>query len=161
MDMRAKKVLAVASGGGHWVELRRLRPAWSQCVVAYVTTLREYEVELRDDPPCPGGIQPRFFTVVDANQWTKLRSLWQAIMVTVIVLRFRPDVVVSTGAAPGYFAIRIGKLIRARAVWVDSIANADEVTLSGRMAGRHCDLFLTQWEHLAKPGGPHFRGRVL
>ena len=46
-------------------------------------------------------------------------------------MRLRPDVVITTGAAPGYFAVRIGKLLGARVVWVDSIANAEELSLSG------------------------------
>jgi hypothetical protein len=69
--------------------------------------------------------------------------------------------VISTGAAPGYFAVRIGKLFGARTIWVDSVANAEELSLSGKEAGRHVDLWLTQWPHLARPEGPHFKGNVL
>lgn len=69
--------------------------------------------------------------------------------------------IISTGAAPGYFALRMGKWFRARTVWVDSIANVEELSLSGARAGRHADLWLTQWEHLAQPGGPEYRGSVL
>jgi hypothetical protein len=76
-------------------------------------------------------------------------------------MRERPDVVITTGAAPGYFAIRFGNWLRARTIWVDSVANVDELSLSGRKAGPHADLWLTQWAHLAKPGGPRFTGSVL
>lgn len=161
MAKPARKVLAVASGGGHWVELRRLRPAWEGCEVTYLTTVDGYRAELAQDPPGPSGKPPRFYAVLDANQWNKLRALWQALMILLIVVRVRPHVVVSTGAAPGYFAIRAGKLLGARAIWVDSIANAEELTMSGAMSGPHCDLFLTQWEHLSQPDGPEFRGGVL
>lgn len=158
---RAPRVLAVASGGGHWVELRRLRRAWDGCAVTYVTTVAGYRSDLAQDAPGPDGAAPRFFTVPEGNQWNKLRVLKQAAHVLTIVLRTRPDVVISTGAAPGYFAIRFGRMLGARTVWLDSIANAEELTLSGRMAGRHCDLWLTQWEHLAAPDGPQFKGTVL
>ena len=33
-----RKVMAVASGGGHWVELRRLMPAFAGREVLYVST---------------------------------------------------------------------------------------------------------------------------
>jgi hypothetical protein len=78
-----------------------------------------------------------------------------------IICKERPDIVISTGAAPGYLAIRVGKLFGARSVWVDSIANAEQLSMSGAMAGRYADLWLTQWPDLAKPDGPHYRGAVL
>jgi hypothetical protein len=73
----------------------------------------------------------------------------------------RPDVVISTGAAPGYFAILFGKKLGAKTIWLDSIANVDELSMSGRAVGKYADLWLTQWEHLATEGGPDFIGAVL
>jgi hypothetical protein len=73
----------------------------------------------------------------------------------------KPDVVISTGAAPGYFAIRIGRLLRMRTIWIDSIANADELSMSGAKAGAFADLWLTQWPHLASQNGPKYLGNVL
>ena len=73
----------------------------------------------------------------------------------------RPDVVISTGAAPGYFALRLGKLFGARTIWVDSIANAEEMSLSGRLAQRYADLWLTQWPEVAKRDGARYEGRLL
>ena len=69
--------------------------------------------------------------------------------------------VISTGAAPGYFAVRIGRMLGARTLFLDSIANAEELSLSANLARRHCDLVLTQWPHLAEQDGPQYRGSVL
>jgi hypothetical protein len=82
-------------------------------------------------------------------------------MVVGLLIRVRPDVVVSTGAALGYFAVRFGRWFGARTIWVDSVANAEELSMSGQMAGRHADLWLTQWPHLAREQGPAFLGSVL
>jgi hypothetical protein len=76
-----------------------------------------------------------------------VRTAW---VIMLLLWRERPDVVLSTGAAPGYFAIRLGGWMGARTVWVDSVANAEELSLSGRKAGACADLWLTQWPHLAK-----------
>jgi hypothetical protein len=71
-------------------------------------------------------------------------------------------VIISTGAAPGYVAIRLGKLIGAKTVWLDSIANVEQVSLSGQKIGPHADLWLTQWEHLATDETqPEYRGAVI
>jgi hypothetical protein len=69
--------------------------------------------------------------------------------------------VISTGALPGYFSLRLAKLFGVKTIWIDSIANVEELSLSGQMIGKHADLWLTQWPHLAKPGGPLYRGTVL
>ncbi|MBZ0171717.1 MAG: hypothetical protein K8E66_05000, partial [Phycisphaerales bacterium] len=73
----------------------------------------------------------------------------------------RPGVIISTGAAPGYFAFRIGKLLGAHTVWIDSIANVERLSMTGELVRTHADLWLTQWEHLATPSGPSFRGSVI
>ena len=84
-----------------------------------------------------------------------------ALRLLVILLRFRPDVVVSTGAACGYFALRFAKLLGARTIWLDSIANVEELSMTGRLVRPYADLWLTQWPELAQPDGPEFRGAVL
>jgi hypothetical protein len=69
--------------------------------------------------------------------------------------------VVTTGAAPGYWAIRFGKLIGARTIWIDSIANAEELSMSGRLASKVADVCLTQWPHLDGEHGAQYAGSVL
>lgn len=150
--MSRRRVLAVASAGGHWIQLQRLRPAFEDQQVAFVTTNAGYRGEARPH---------RFYVVNDASRWNKFRLALMAVRLLLIILRERPDVVISTGAACGYFAVRFGKLIGARTLWIDSIANIDEVSMAGRLAGKYADLWLTQWPHLATPEGPHYAGAVL
>ena len=159
--MEVPKVLAVSSGGGHWTELRRLCPAWEGARAFYIVTDAGYRAEVAQESPGVNGHNPRVFTVVDANANRKLRLAVLALMTLVIVLRVRPDVVISTGAAPGYFAIRFGKMLGARTVWLDSIANAEEMSVSANLARRHSDLWLTQWPHLAQEAGADHAGAVM
>lgn len=102
----------------------------------------------------------RFYTVNDANRWNKLALIRCALQLLAVLLRERPTVVVSTGAAPGYLAIRCARLMGARTIWVDSLANVEELSLSGRMASSTADLCLTQWPHLAE-GPVRYLGAVL
>jgi UDP-N-acetylglucosamine:LPS N-acetylglucosamine transferase len=148
----AKKVLAVASSGGHWTQLVRLAPALDGHRVTWVTTNRGYKSS------CPPGT---FRAVRDASMWDKKGLAVMFGQIVKIVAQVRPEIVISTGAAPGFFAVRLGNMIGAKTIWVDSIANAQELSLSGRRLHGHADLYLTQWEHLARPDGPLYRGRVL
>jgi hypothetical protein len=45
-------------------------------------------------------------------------------------------------------------------VWIDSVANVEELSLSGRLASERVDLCLTQWPHLAA-GLVYYKGSVL
>jgi exopolysaccharide biosynthesis glucuronosyltransferase PssD len=146
-----QRILGVASSGGHWVQLRRLLPVFEGHDVAYLTTDAGHAAEVAP---------ARFYVVGDANRWNKLALARSALKILWVVLRERPDVVVSTGAAPGYLAIRFAKLLGARTVWIDSVANVEELSLSGRMASSTADLCLTQWPHLAE-GGVQYKGAVL
>jgi UDP-N-acetylglucosamine:LPS N-acetylglucosamine transferase len=148
----AKRILAVSSGGGHWVELLRLREAFVGHDLALATVGAANRIDAG---------AARFYTLRDVTRWNKIHWPVAIIGLLWVLLRERPDIVVSTGALPGYFALRLAKLLGARTIWVDSLANVDELSMSGRMVGKHADLWLTQWPHLADPAGPCYRGSVL
>ena len=132
----------------------RLRPAFEGCSVTYVTVRKAYAADLDGEP---------MRVINDATRWDKVGLAKMCLRLLWIVLRVRPDVVISTGAAPGYFAIRFAKLLGARAIWLDSIANAEEVSMTGELVGKRADLWMTQWEHLgvspAESGPPGTAGR--
>lgn len=146
------KVLAISSGGGHWIQLLRIRPAFSSCEVVYATVADAYAADVDG---C------RFETVPNGNLWSLWGLLSSAFGVAWLLLRLRPDVVVTTGAAPGFFAVMFGRILGARTLWLDSMANAGGLSMSGLKARRFSDLCLTQWRHLAGEGGPDFRGSVF
>lgn len=152
IDPRPKRILAVASGGGHWVQLMRISSAFVKHEVAYVTVSTAYRCDVKDS---------KLYSVVDATAWNKFKLIWQALQVLLIVLRERPEVIISTGAALGYFAIRFGKLLGARTIWIDSIANVERLSMSGRNVKPYADLWLTQWQHLTLDSGPLYHGAVL
>jgi hypothetical protein len=52
-------------------------------------------------------------------------------------------------------------MIGAKTIWLDSMANVECLSLSGQKIKGHADLWLTQWDHLAAPGGPQYAGSVL
>ena len=152
-DMQpSRRILAVASGGGHWVQLLRLRPAFAGCDVTYATVQPSYAAQV------PGA---RFFSFTDATRWSRWDLVKMILQVTWITIRTKPDVVVTTGAAPGVIALRVGKWLGAKTVWLDSIANVEAMSMSGRKVRKFADLRLTQWPEVAREEGCTYRGAVL
>ena len=120
--------------------------------MTYATVRRSSRSEIE------GG---RFYVIPDCNRSQKVRMIWCALTILFLLIRIRPDVVISTGAAPGYFALRFARWIGSETIWVDSIANAEELSMAGRIVGPYARLWLTQWQHVAADGGPLYRGSVL
>lgn len=149
---RPRRILAIASGGGHWQQLMLLRPAFEGHEVLFATTLPGLAAEFDAHP---------HVTVPDCNRNEKIAILRSAAAVSTLILRKRPDIVISTGALPGVMALAVGRLIGARTVWIDSIANAEEMSMSGKLARRVAHLWLSQWEHVAAEAGADFAGAVL
>jgi hypothetical protein len=152
-SMRSREtILAVASGGGHWLQLLRLRDAWASQRVVYASVRAELRSDVTPDA---------FVRLPDATRWNKTELVRCMLHTLRLVLTIRPRAVITTGAAPGLFALAFGKLVGARTIWVDSIANASELSMSGRLARWTADVWLTQWEHIARPNGPEYHGSVL
>ncbi|MBV7258264.1 glucuronosyltransferase [Erythrobacter sp. WH158] len=97
----------------------------------------------------------------DCNKNRPFRSAWCGIVALWLVIKLRPDIVISTGAAPGFFCILAGRLVGARTLWIDSVANADKLSMCGRLSLTFAHKCLTQWEHLAGDPEPVFRGALL
>jgi len=146
------KILAVSSGGGHWIQMLRLRPAFKGCTVHYATV----NEQCRADVP-----EATFHTVPDGNRDTKLSLLAMALKVLFLVIWVRPSVIISTGAAPGYFACRFAKLVGARSLFIDSVANAEDMSLSAKLATTHASKVFSQWPDVAKKFGVEWHGSVL
>lgn len=149
---RKVRVLAIASGGGHWVQLLRLRPAWDGCDVAYATVHPDSASEV------PGA---RFFSFRDASRANPTAFLVVALQLLRAVLSVRPDVIVTTGSAPALLAILYGRMIGARTLWIDSIANSERMSSSGMRARKLAHQCVTQWPQLVDTPRPGYWGSVL
>lgn len=148
-----KKILVVASGGGHWIQMQRLLPAFEGLDVAFVSVQPAYAEEVAGH---------RFYHVYDVTRWDRWKWLILVGQLICILLIERPRVIVTTGSAPGVAALALAKVfLQSKTMWIDSIANREEMSYSGRQARRFADVWLTQWPQLKRPEGPDFWGAVL
>jgi UDP-N-acetylglucosamine:LPS N-acetylglucosamine transferase len=129
-----------------------LRPSWDGHDLHYATTLPGL--------PEQAGLSS-FHIVPDCNRNSRLDIIRSFAGLALLLLRLRPDLVITTGALPGFIALVIGKRLGARTIWVDSVANAEEMSLAGLKAKKHADLWLSQWPDVAARSGAMYAGSVL
>jgi UDP-N-acetylglucosamine:LPS N-acetylglucosamine transferase len=146
------RLLAVASGGGHWIQLMRMRPAFDGFDVTYVSTLAGYE----------HMVDGATVHVVSDSSRFDLRPLVPT-MITAwrILRRARPQAVITTGSAPALPFLLLGRLMGCRTLWVDSIANGERLSTSGRLARKVATKVLSQWPDVADAEGVECWGRVV
>lgn len=145
------KVIAIASVGGHWIELMRLKPLFDEFETVYIST----------HTSCANMVKPlKFYRVTDFNRWNKFKMIPIIFQFLKIFVIEKPSIVVSTGAAPGLIGLLIGKLFCAKTIWIDSIANVEELSMSGKIAAKFVDRIYVQWPELAH-GKLLYAGNVL
>ena len=141
-DAKKLRICLVTSAGGHTSQLLELAESWKGSSPCWVTTSDVIKEKLSK--------YGKVYVVGECNRQHPLRVFLVLLRCIRIVLRERPDVVISTGAAAGCMVCFLSKLFGARIVWIDSITNVYRLSLSGRLVRRIADLFLVQWPELAE-----------
>lgn len=150
--MRARRLLAGASGGGHWIELMRLRPAFEGFEVSFVSTFPGYAEIVPEH---------RYYSVPDASRFrlmTFIPIFWRALLV---IIRERPDAFVTTGSAPMLPFVLLGRLFGAKTLWIDSIASSEHLSTSGRIAKHLAGHCISQWPDVASIEAIECWGKVV
>ena len=146
------RLLVGASGGGHWIELLRLRPAFEDFEIVYVSTFEGYAHVVAGH---------RYYTVPETSRF-RVRTLIPAFFRAAQILwKERPSVILTTGSAPMLPFIVFGRLFAATTIWIDSIANADHLSTSGRIAKHFADRCLAQWPNVASDEDIECWGKII
>ena len=124
------------------LRLLEMSNSWPQLPSFYVTTLEALAEKLVQQGPV--------YVIGECNRQHPLKALGVLIRSLKIVIKERPDVVITTGSLPLAMVCLSAKLFGAKIVWIDSIANIEHFSLSGRMILHFADLFLTQWPELSQ-----------
>lgn len=150
--MKKKKILAVASIGGHWIQLLRICKGLERsCDLAFAST----------HDKCAKMVEGRsFHKLIEFSRWNWYKMFPAFLNDLKIVRKEHPDVVITTGAAPGLIVLMAAFLLGKKTIWVDSIANVNHMSLCGRVAKKFATKCYTQWEEL-KDKGVDFSGNVI
>lgn len=148
------KVLLVCSPGGHLQQMLALKPAWQDMDRAWVTLSGADVGYLLADEKVTLGNGPTNRSI--GRLVSNIGLAWR------VLRRDRPDAILSTGAGLAVPFFLVGKLLRIRLVYVESVTRIETISLSGRLVYRLADRFFVQWPRAAeRRGRAVYAGRVL
>ncbi len=157
---KKQKVLAIASPGGHWIQLNKIcNPLEDRFDMVYVTPGSQYSSAKKT---AQANKSPRkIINITDASATSKHKLIPLAFQLIMLFIKERPSAIISTGAAPGAIAFLLAKVLPIKTIWVDSIANTAEISRSGRMVKKHAEMVITQWEPLSDGKEIMYQGSIL
>lgn len=139
--MKQKRVLAVASFGGHWIQLLRIsQPLEQRYNIVYMSTHSKCNTMINNN---------LFFSLPDFNRSNVWKMIYAIFKVLYVLLKTRPHVVITTGAAPGLLTIVLARILRIKTIWIDSIANVKQLSTCGQLACKFAQHVYTQWPDLS------------
>ena len=132
------KVCLVGSSGGHLTHLYMLKPFWYNKERFWVTFDKEDARSLLKDEKMYSCYYP-------TN-----RSLKALIKNTIIALKVlikeKPDLIISSGAAVAVPFFYLGKLFGAKLIYIEVFDRIDKPTMTGKIVYPIADKFVVQWE---------------
>lgn len=135
-----KKILAVASIGGHWVQLLRIMKGLeNKYEISYLSTHEKCATMVPNHT---------FHKLLEFSRWNWYKLFPAFFHDLKLIRQEKPDVIITTGAAPGLIVLFAAFCLRKKTIWVDSIANVNHLSLCGRVASKFATHTYTQWKEL-------------
>ena len=138
------KICIASSAGGHLVETNKLLPIFKKHDFFYIT----FKIE-KITKKLPG----RTYHVINPDVRNRKLGisafLFNLIQVCLIIIKEKPDVVVTTGATVAFPVCYISKfLLSSKIIFIETMARVDTRSLTGILLYPISDVFIVQWKSL-------------
>ncbi|MCL1631171.1 O-antigen ligase family protein [Sporolactobacillus sp. CPB3-1] len=138
-------ICLISSSGGHLEQLKRLLPI-----------VKEYSHTIITEKNTSTSNMNNFYEVNYLIQQDRKKTLFILVYLinflisAVFYLRFRPKIIISTGAGVVIPFCLIGKLFGSKIIFIESFAKVNSPTITGRIVYKFADQFYIQWTDLKK-----------
>lgn len=143
-----KKVLFIASTGGHLNELMQLAPLFEKYDYHIITEkdkaneiLKEKYGEKLDF--LPYGTRAKIVSYFFKYFYLCLKTVY-------LYFKIRPEVIITTGTHTAGPMCILGKIGRSKIIYIETFANINKKTATGKLIYPIADLFIVQWEEMLK-----------
>lgn len=143
-----KNVLFISSTGGHLDELLQLKPLFNKYNYYIVTEKDKTTIDLKNE------YKDKLFYLLYSTRKQILiypfAFLINIIKSLILYIKIRPQYIVTTGTHTAVPICYIGKIFRSKIIFIETFANKNTKTLSGKIVYPIANLFIVQWEEMLK-----------
>jgi len=132
------KLCLVCSSGGHLFQLHILEKWWGKHERFWVTFKKADALSLLEKEKVYGAYFPTTRNIINL-----IRNSFLAIK---ILLKERPEIIVSNGAAVAVPFFYLGRLLGSKLIFIEVYDRIDSPTLTGKLVYPITDVFILQWE---------------
>lgn len=137
----------ISSGGGHLSELLQLSPLFEKYDYSLVTEKTPTTSDLKDKYQNVSylvyGTKEHLFKYIFVFGFNIIKSFC-------LYLKYRPDVIITTGTHTAVPMCYIGHLFKSKVVYIETFANSKTPTKAGPMIHKVADKFIVQWPQMLK-----------
>lgn len=151
-----KKVMFISSVGGHLTQLLELSPMFKNYDYVLVTEKTAVTKNMNNKHKTEYliyGSRQYLFRYIFKFLYNICKSFY-------LFVKYRPNVIVTTGAHTSVPMCYIGKLFGKKIIFIESFAKRTSPTLSGRLVYPIASIFIVQWKTMLKfyPKAKYFGG---
>lgn len=136
------KICMVGSSGGHLTQLYMLKQVWQEKERFWVTFDKEDARGLLQEEKMYTCYYP-----TNRNIKNLIKNTFVALKV---LLKEKPDLIISTGAAVAVPFFYIGKILGSKLIYIEVFDRVDAPTITGKLIYPIADKFIVQWEEMKR-----------
>ena len=146
--MNKKRVMFIASTGGHLTELLQLKkmfPKYKYCLITEKTKSNLYLKDIYKENIhfLIYGTKHHLFTYV-------FKLLFNCFISLFYYLKYRPNYIITTGVHTAGPMCCLGKIFGSKVIYIETFANMVTKTSTGKLLYPISDKFIVQWESMKK-----------
>lgn len=142
------KIMFISSMGGHLSELLQLDKLILKNNSYVVTEKSNSTLFLKEK------YKNVFYLISGSKDYQKFlypfRLLGNCFKSLFLYLKIRPDYIITTGAHIAGPMCCIGKIFGSKIIFIETFANMESKTITGRLVYKFADYFVVQWEDMLK-----------
>ena len=144
MKEKLKKVLFISSTGGHLSELLKLESIFEDYNYYIVTEKDKSTKYLKEKygqrvSYLPYCTRKKIISYIFIYTFLILKTIY-------LFIKIRPEIIVSTGTHTAVPMCYLGKVLGKKIIYIETFANINKKTLTGKMIYPIANLFIVQWK---------------
>ena len=141
-----KKVLFIASTGGHLSELMQLKSLFEYYDYHIITEKTKSTISLKNK--YLNRINFLVYGTKDKILVYPFKFFYNIILSLIYLFKVKPEYIITTGTHTAVPICYIAKIFGSKIIFIETFANRKAKTLSGKIVYPIADLFIVQWKEM-------------